>query len=1431
MSTSSSSKPSTGWQPPTLEEMQAMLPQYQFVSLLGRGGMGAVYKAVQVSLDRPVAIKVLPVDLIDDEDSQFAERFKNEARTMAKMNHPSIVDVFDFGETQTGLLYIVMEFIDGTDVSKMIISQGKLPEDYALSITAHVCDALAYAHKNGIVHRDIKPANILINQEGTVKVADFGLAKASDAGQSGITKTNMAMGTPDFVAPEAFIPGVPLDGRADLYAVGVMLYQMLTGEIPRGIWSLPGTKLGTDPRFDAIITKAMQTDREVRYQTAAEIRQELDVIMTKPRSVLIQQQQAAAEAAARATQAQRAASGPQKPIASGPQKRISEQPVRDAPAQVKKNSFAPIIGIAATLILGAGLIFFLFSKEPKLVPKTNASIPAKAPETNSNKSPTRPKDTAAPAPTMPVVAAPAVTSPTLPSSPGTINLLASLDVAKNKRQGDWKLVNGELISDTRATESEITLPVASVPAEYDLRYHLTRFDGYQMQFRFSHSGRMASFETDGWTGNKKNNDEVVVKWNGPKHGTIIRPTYLLRDGKPHELVMQVRANRIVALLDGQEVIRRDSATAASAAPDFSIRVARGKVIFHAIEIIPVATASSGQPALPQPAAVASTSPSMPATPSHALGAPVNLLALVDVKRDVVVGPWEMTPEGLALKWEKGRAVNVLEFNHSAPEEYDFEIEFTIKKGLSDVSQLLPVKGQIVRWKMGHGFVPLYSFGPNLDGKRADDPERAEAIVKRPHLKVGQRYRSTVEVRKGSLRALIDGEEVLQWSGDLKRLEDEGSATVKDRAHPGLGSYSAFVIFHKAELRPLIDGVPVQTPVMAGGLAPASAPSADPHLTRPLSSTPPGATTPPPADFKSGAVHTFSGHRYQFINEELTWAAAKARAESMGGHLATITSKEERDWLTQSLSLLKGTCSHVFLGGYRPPEGGPWSWVTGEAFDMALWPGNPPKTTDPHLAFYMAFAQWDDTPLNLKVPLLVEWDRAELLAAHPQLSKLETGFRSRYETDAQKPFLTALGGLNQSYLTNGIARARSAAQAQGSLAEVTALDAEKAALEKGVAVPLEDTDSTPAALKTLRTTYRAALAKITAERDAKAAPLYDLYLRALDAYIADLTKTGKISDAKHVSALRDEIAQQKPQTAAAPLAATKPVTSAATAPPTPPTPTPTPTTASSSWRIAAEYLVNNGGSFVASKANSNKKITTVSEIPTGKFDIIEISLDRLNSALPPLKNEDLLAFTGLRDLRRVWIRPSGPGLSDAAFAFLIGNDELNWLHLEGVKDVTDAVLLNLVSAKKLNHLAINAPQFTGQGLEKLPCVGTLTELNLLGCGITGEGVKAISTFKELRHIQIASVAASDQDFVFLGNLKSLTNLELTGTAFGDQAAGAIATLTGITQLNLSRTKLTDAGLTKLYPLKNLKQLNLNGTEVSPQAAADFQKALPQCRVSR
>lgn len=270
------------WSPPSVERMQTLLPQYEFIALVGRGGMGAVYKARQNSLDRFVAVKILPMDIVDHHEANFVERFKNEARTMAKLSHPAIVAVHDSGQTAEGQLYFAMEFISGTDVAKMIRSQGRLPPEQTLGICMRVCEALQCAHAHGVIHRDIKPANILIDSDAQVKVADFGLAKASDPGLAGFTRTDVAMGTPDFIAPETLIAGMVTDHRVDLYAVGVMLYNMLTGEIPRGVFQPPSVKAGTDARFDDIVSKAMQTDRERRHQTAAELRDELNAILTVP---------------------------------------------------------------------------------------------------------------------------------------------------------------------------------------------------------------------------------------------------------------------------------------------------------------------------------------------------------------------------------------------------------------------------------------------------------------------------------------------------------------------------------------------------------------------------------------------------------------------------------------------------------------------------------------------------------------------------------------------------------------------------------------------------------------------------------------------------------------------------------------------------------------------------------------------------------------------------------------------------------------------------------------------------------------------------------------------------------------------------------------------------------------------------------------------
>ncbi len=271
------------WVPPTPEELQEQMPQFKVLELLGYGGMGAVYRCQQLSLDRHVAVKVLSQNFGAENAENFASRFKREAKTLAQLSHPGIVPVFDAGETTVGQLYFIMEFIQGTDVAQLLRAQGRLSHRHALSVAIHVCDALIYAHGQGVIHRDIKPGNVIIDTHGRVRVADFGLAMSVDPTRNfALTRTNMAMGTPDFIAPEALIQGNVADHRADLYAVGVMLYNMLTGGVPRGMFKLPSVKIGADPRFDDIIAKAMQSELIERYQTAAEMRKDLDAILSQP---------------------------------------------------------------------------------------------------------------------------------------------------------------------------------------------------------------------------------------------------------------------------------------------------------------------------------------------------------------------------------------------------------------------------------------------------------------------------------------------------------------------------------------------------------------------------------------------------------------------------------------------------------------------------------------------------------------------------------------------------------------------------------------------------------------------------------------------------------------------------------------------------------------------------------------------------------------------------------------------------------------------------------------------------------------------------------------------------------------------------------------------------------------------------------------------
>jgi hypothetical protein len=238
--------------------------------------MGAVYKARQPGLDRQVALKILPPEA--GRDPAFAERFTREARALARLNHPNIITVFDFGQTGD-LYYFVMEYVDGVNLRQMIRT-AYLKPDQALRIVPQICDALQFAHEEGFVHRDIKPENILLDKKGRVKVADFGIAKllGQKTGDYTLTSPWQVMGTMHYMAPEQMDNPLGVDHRADIYSLGVVFYEMLTGQLPRGRFSPPSQKSGVDERLDQVVLRALENEPERRYQHASEIKTEVEAI-------------------------------------------------------------------------------------------------------------------------------------------------------------------------------------------------------------------------------------------------------------------------------------------------------------------------------------------------------------------------------------------------------------------------------------------------------------------------------------------------------------------------------------------------------------------------------------------------------------------------------------------------------------------------------------------------------------------------------------------------------------------------------------------------------------------------------------------------------------------------------------------------------------------------------------------------------------------------------------------------------------------------------------------------------------------------------------------------------------------------------------------------------------------------------------------------
>jgi serine/threonine protein kinase len=273
----------SAFNPPAIEELAVIFPQFEILELIGKGGMGAVYKVHQKDLDRIVALKILPPAI--GQSPEFSNRFTREAKALARLNHPGIVTLHEFGQ-QEGLYFILMEFVDGVNLAQLM-KTGRISPREALAIVPQICDALQYAHDQGIVHRDIKPENLLLDRSGRVKVADFGIAKVVAAVCDPIrcrdtpvpenqTLAGKIIGTPAYMAPEQIEHPSDVDHRADIYALGVVFYQMLTGELPGRELQAPSRKVSIDVRLDEMVLRALEEKPERRYQTALEFRTVLD---------------------------------------------------------------------------------------------------------------------------------------------------------------------------------------------------------------------------------------------------------------------------------------------------------------------------------------------------------------------------------------------------------------------------------------------------------------------------------------------------------------------------------------------------------------------------------------------------------------------------------------------------------------------------------------------------------------------------------------------------------------------------------------------------------------------------------------------------------------------------------------------------------------------------------------------------------------------------------------------------------------------------------------------------------------------------------------------------------------------------------------------------------------------------------------------------
>ena len=393
--------------------------KYRIVGQLGRGGMGTVYKAVDETLDREVAIKVLNPELAD---TDIMKRFRAEATTLAKLNHPEIATIYELFRSETDLL-MVMEFVRGETLDKLCERSGAMPPDRAAALIDRVLAALEHAHRAGIVHRDMKPANVMVTEHGGVKIMDFGIARVR--GAEHMTIDGYMMGTPAYMPPEQVL-GQEVDGRADLYSVGVVFYRLLTGALPfkadtaigmvqKQISDAPTPlylhRQGLPDWCETILQRALAKSPADRFQTAEEFRAAIGgatglvatdltkvfapadlEVTTPPRPVSVSQVAAGLTAHRPPT-----AVGPAAPATAGQPAPAS---LDGATVVLQRKHFALAGSMLAVVAVGVGVLAFVALRRPASAPAAVATAPAQATAASSGAAAGAPATPPAPVPSQ-----------------------------------------------------------------------------------------------------------------------------------------------------------------------------------------------------------------------------------------------------------------------------------------------------------------------------------------------------------------------------------------------------------------------------------------------------------------------------------------------------------------------------------------------------------------------------------------------------------------------------------------------------------------------------------------------------------------------------------------------------------------------------------------------------------------------------------------------------------------------------------------------------------------------------------------------------------------------------------------------------------------------------------------------------------------------